>query len=217
MVLDEIEEMDEDEEDELARQDQRIRELEEETRAIDQQLMRKQMPEMEEDFDGNLSGGMLSEADMMRMELEKPTDENEENFADEVDQASNVPAWSDKFAPRKPKYINRMRTGYEWNKYNSTHYSADNPPPKVVHGYRFNIYYNHLLNPSVAPTFKREPIPGNSDWEILRFRAGPPYLDLAFKIVKKDWERDSKFGFKAVFERGVLRLYFNFRRQRYKR
>lgn len=71
-----------------------------------------------------------------------------------------------------------------------------------MHGYRFNLFYPDLVNPAVAPTFKVESIPGNSDWQILRFRAGPPYLDVAFKIVKKDWERDSKYGYKAVFERG---------------
>ena len=40
--------------------------------------------------------------------------------------------WHDKYRPRKPKYFNRVHTGYEWNKYNQTHYDHDNPPPKVV-------------------------------------------------------------------------------------
>lgn len=39
--------------------------------------------------------------------------------------------WHDKYRPRKPKYFNRVHTGYEWNKYNQTHYDHDNPPPKV--------------------------------------------------------------------------------------
>ena len=30
--------------------------------------------------------------------------------------------WEDKYRPRKPKYFNRVHTGYEWNKYNQTHY-----------------------------------------------------------------------------------------------
>ena len=29
--------------------------------------------------------------------------------------------------------------GYEWNKYNQTHYDSDNPPPKIVQGYKFNV------------------------------------------------------------------------------
>lgn len=35
--------------------------------------------------------------------------------------------------------------GYQWNKYNSTHYDYDNPPPKVVMGYKFNIFYPGAL------------------------------------------------------------------------
>ena len=47
--------------------------------------------------------------------------------------------WADKFRPQKPKYFNRVHTGFDWNKYNQTHYDMDNPPPKIVQGYRFNV------------------------------------------------------------------------------
>jgi len=47
--------------------------------------------------------------------------------------------------------------------------------------------------------------------------AGPPYEDLAFKIVKKEWEYSFKRGYKCVFDRGMLALYFNFRRYFYRR
>ena len=40
--------------------------------------------------------------------------------------------WHDKYRPRKPRYFNRVKTGYDWNKYNQTHYDHDNPPPKTV-------------------------------------------------------------------------------------
>lgn len=59
-----------------------------------------------------------------------------------------------RYAPRKPKYFNRIHTGYEWNKYNQTHYDTENPPPKVVQGYKFNIFYPDLLDKSVAPTYR---------------------------------------------------------------
>jgi hypothetical protein len=39
-----------------------------------------------------------------------------------------------------------LLTGYEWNKYNQTHYDYDNPPPKVVQGYKFNILYHDLID-----------------------------------------------------------------------
>ena len=31
--------------------------------------------------------------------------------------------------------------GFEWNKYNQTHYDTDNPPPKIVQGYKFNVRF----------------------------------------------------------------------------
>jgi hypothetical protein len=34
----------------------------------------------------------------------------------------------------KPRFFNRVKTGFEWNKYNQTHYDHDNPPPKIVQG-----------------------------------------------------------------------------------
>lgn len=52
-------------------------------------------------------------------------------FRGEVQLESKVYWWHDKYRPRKPKYFNRVHTGYEWNKYNQTHYDHDNPPPKV--------------------------------------------------------------------------------------
>lgn len=42
--------------------------------------------------------------------------------------------------------------GYEWNKYNQTHYDSDNPPPKVVQGYKFNILYHDLIDKSKVRT-----------------------------------------------------------------
>ena len=60
---------------------------------------------------------------------------------------------NEKYKPRKPKYFNRVHTGYEWNKYNQTHYDQDNPPPKVVQGYKFNIFYPDLMDKEAAPEY----------------------------------------------------------------
>jgi hypothetical protein len=49
-----------------------------------------------------------------------------------LDAESQVYWWHEKYRPRRPKYFNRVHTGYEWNKYNQTHYDGDNPPPKTV-------------------------------------------------------------------------------------
>ena len=48
------------------------------------------------------------------------------------------------------------------------------------------------------------------------FCAGPPYEDIAFEIVNKDWEMSEKHGFKCVFSLVILHLFFNFKRAKYK-
>ncbi|KAI3923378.1 hypothetical protein MKW98_026971 [Papaver atlanticum] len=112
----------------------------------------------------------------------------------------------DKYRPRKPKYFNRVHTGYEWNKYNQTHYDHDNPPPKTVQGYKFNIFYPDLVDKTKAPTYTIEEVEGsNGETCLIRFHAGPP------------WEYSHKKGFKCTFERGILHVYFNFIRHRYRR
>ncbi|KAL6894268.1 hypothetical protein ACP4OV_008366 [Aristida adscensionis] len=135
----------------------------------------------------------------------------------EVNLDSQVYWWHDKYRPRKPKYFNRVHTGYEWNKYNQTHYDHDNPPPKIVQGYKFNIFYPDLVDKSKAPTYRIEKDGSTGDTCLIRFHAGPPYEDIAFRIVNKEWEYSHKKGFKCTFERGILHLYFNFKRYRYRR
>lgn len=155
--------------------------------------------------------------------------------------------WHDKYRPRKPKYFNRVHTGYEWNKYNQTHYDHDNPPPKIVQGYKFNIFYPDLVDKIKAPLYSLEKDGSNGETCIIRFHAGPPYEDIvsfldlvvrffsflvngfhrinfsalivsqAFRIVNKEWEYSHKKGFKCTFERGILHVYFNFKRYRYRR
>ncbi|TFJ86936.1 hypothetical protein NSK_002024 [Nannochloropsis salina CCMP1776] len=106
--------------------------------------------------------------------------------------------------------------GWDWNMYNRTHYDHDNPPPKTVQGYKFNVFYPDLIDKTKAPTFFMERC-DNPEFTIIRFHAGPPYEDVAFKILNKEWEKSHKRGFKCLFERGILSLYFNFKRARYRR
>ncbi|KMZ66820.1 hypothetical protein ZOSMA_288G00180 [Zostera marina] len=135
----------------------------------------------------------------------------------EVNLESQVYWWHDKYRPRKPKYFNRVHTGYEWNKYNQTHYDHDNPPPKTVQGYKFNIFYPDLVDKSKAPVYTIEKDGSSGETCFIRFHAGPPYEDIAFRIVNKEWEYSHKKGFKCTFERGILHIYFNFKRYRYRR
>lgn len=148
----------------------------------------------------------------------KPSGEVEEELgdADEMKLAVKTYSWQDKYRPRKPRYFNRVRTGYDWNKYNQVHFDKDNPPPKVVQGYKFNVFYPDLIDPSKTPTFFLERA-DSDEFCIIRFHAGPPYEDIAFKIINREWNRSRKRGYKCSFERGVLSLYFNFKTHWYRR
>jgi Cactus-binding C-terminus of cactin protein len=148
-------------------------------------------------------------------EVARGVSENEEIFTAEeaVSSTSQLP-WAHKYRPRKPRYFNRAQMGYEWNKYNQTHYDHDHPPPKVVHGYRFNIFYPDLIDKTKAPTYRIEREhgrkrgqsfvkAGEEDTCLIRFIAGPPYEDIAFRIVDREWDYSSKRdrGFRSSFEK----------------
>ncbi|GHJ88471.1 hypothetical protein NliqN6_4873 [Naganishia liquefaciens] len=151
-------------------------------------------------------------------EAAKHLDEDEEffNLEEGLDNPGTY-SWEDKFRPRKPRFFNRVHTGFEWNKYNQTHYDTDNPPPKVVQGYKFNIFYPDLIDKTVTPSYKFVRDKSDPDTCLLVFTAGPPYEDIAFRIVDKEWEYSHKRGFRSSFDRGVLQLYFNFKRQFYRK
>ncbi len=161
----------------------------------------------------------VSEMELLNKEESKGMGQDEAKFAVEFD--TNTPSdtywWHDKYRPRKPRYFNRVRTGFEWNKYNQTHYDKETPPPKVVQGYKFNIFYPDLIDKSKSPTYTLHEFKADPMYSIITFKAGPPYEDIAFKIVQRKWEFGHKRGFKCKFERGVLYLYFNFSRVRYRR
>ena len=70
-----------------------------------------------------LGGADLASEALYRAEAEKDLDEEEEVFNLEENIANPTSYnWEDKYRPRKPRYFNRVHTGYEWNKYNQTHY-----------------------------------------------------------------------------------------------
>src|ERR1700733_4295693 len=115
-----------------------------------------------EDAEAAASGADLASEALYRAEAERDLDEEEELFNLEENIVNPTSYnWEDKYRPRKPRYFNRVHTGYEWNKYNKTHYeyvllfsyrpsislsfvSTDNPPPKVVQGYKVYIPFSRL-------------------------------------------------------------------------
>jgi hypothetical protein len=50
----------------------------------------------------------------------------------------------------------------------------DNPPPKIVQGYRFNIFFPDLVDSKKTPQYRLEKSE-NPDFVIIRFSSGPPY------------------------------------------
>ena len=147
-------------------------------------------------------------------DLEKNSD-NELVFNDIVEIKKEY-EWSKDYKPIKPRYANKKILGFDWNRHNQAHYDNVNLPPKTVNGYRFNIFYPNLVDKTKTPKFylQRSETP---DMCIIRFESGAPYEDVAFKIINREWNTRQKGDFLNVFDKGVLKLYFKFKRFRYKR
>lgn len=158
-----------------------------------------------------------SPEDIFIRKAKEGMDGDEAQFSVEIPVTSRAYLWADKYRPRKPRFFNRVHTGFEWNKYNQTHYDFDNPPPKIVQGYKFNIFYPDLIDKRSTPEYFLEACQDNKDFAILRFHAGPPYEDIAFKIVNREWEYSHRHGFRCQFSNGIFQLWFHFKRYRYRR
>src|SRR5579859_920615 len=174
----------------------------------------------------------MIDTDTMRI-VEEGVEMDEPFNVEAEDVVHPEPTWKDQYQPRKPKFLNTVVMGYEWNKYNQTHYDEANPPPKVVQGYKFNIFYPNLVDTSKTPTYKVErnrqkrryvgggggTSAGEDETCILRFIAGAPYQDIAFRIIDRDWDYSSRFnrGFKSSFDKGILQLHFQFKKVFYRK
>ncbi len=180
-----------------------------------------------------LAGPKTTEADfesatakLYKAEASNELEEDEELFNTETVVPSERPSWADSYAPRKPKFFNRVQTGFEWNRYNQIHFDEENLPPKIVSGYRFNLFYPDLIDVTRAPTYKIERThkkgrsgAAGDETCLIRFVAGPPYEDVCFTIVDKDWDFSSKYdrGFKSSFDKGILQLHFKFKKIHYRK
>ncbi|RNF08714.1 uncharacterized protein Tco025E_07103 [Trypanosoma conorhini] len=180
----------------------------------------------------------------MRAALEKNNDtlgEDEELFKDEiVDYYKNHPqsvaakrrgnaVLTEKAKPVeepvalvKPHRFCKVKTGYTWTQYNRTHYDArTNPPPRSVLWYEFTLFYPALADTKrdmsriyhIENTMKGP----NDDYCILVFSVGPPYADVAYQIVRKQWD-PRPGGVRASFDStGTYRLFFRFTNSNYRR
>jgi hypothetical protein len=98
-------------------------------------------PDEEEEFEKKAREKIaIGEEELSEEEdLSKKTRAPKESSTQEVQLEMQSYSWSDKYRPRKPRYYNRVHTGYDWNQYNKKHYDIDNPPPKTVQGYKLNV------------------------------------------------------------------------------
>ncbi|MCL7023939.1 hypothetical protein MKW94_027476 [Papaver nudicaule] len=80
------------------------------------------------------------------------------------------------------------------------------------------VYWWHDKYRPRKPKYFNQKVEGSiGETCLIRFHAGPPYEDIGFKIVNKEWEYSHKKGFKCTFERGILHVYFNFSRYWYRK
>ncbi|XP_045400738.1 cactin [Lemur catta] len=180
----------------------------------DEDLQRLQLSRQQLQVTGDASE---SAEDIFFRRAKEGMGQDEAQFSVEMPLTGKAYLWADKYRPRKPRFFNRVHTGFEWNKYNQTHYDFDNPPPKIVQGYKFNIFYPDLIDKRSTPEYFLETCSDNKDFAILRFHAGPPYEDIAFKIVNREWEYSHRHGFRCQFANGIFQLWFHFKRYRYRR
>ncbi|KAK3003817.1 hypothetical protein RJ639_018961 [Escallonia herrerae] len=66
----------------------------------------------------------------------------------------------------------------------------------MIQGYKFEIYYPNLIDMATAPSYVLEKDGDSRDTYIIRFHSGPPYKDVAFRIVNDEWE--------IIIAKGVL-------------
>ncbi|KAF3829600.1 hypothetical protein GH733_003864 [Mirounga leonina] len=180
----------------------------------DEDLQRLQLSRQQLQVTGDASE---SAEDIFFRRAKEGMGQDEAQFSVEMPLTGKAYLWADKYRPRKPRFFNRVHTGFEWNKYNQTHYDFDNPPPKIVQGYKFNIFYPDLIDKRSTPEYFLEACADNKDFATLRFHAGPPYEDIAFKIVNREWEYSHRHGFRCQFANGIFQLWFHFKRYRYRR
>ena len=201
----------------LAKYDNDKNKKEEKDEEMEMTEFQKTIQNFDKYLDKNDISGVYTNLEIIEntfRDLEKNSD-NELVFNDIVEMKKEY-EWSKDYKPIKPRYANKKILGFDWNRHNQAHYDNVNLPPKTVNGYRFNIFYPNLVDKTKTPKFylQRSETP---DMCIIRFESGAPYEDVAFKIINREWNTRQKGDFLNVFDKGVLKLYFKFKRFRYKR
>jgi hypothetical protein len=81
---------------------------------------------------------VFSADELYQREADNGLDENEQLITDEQVQQPTF-EWAGKHRAIKPRFWCKLRRIPNWNRYNQTHYDLNNPPPRIIDGYRFNV------------------------------------------------------------------------------
>ncbi len=76
-----------------------------------------------------------------------------------------------------------------------------------------------MINKNDTPTYQivKDPESPDESTCIIKFKAGPPYEDIGFRVINREWERSHKKGYRCTFDKGVLSLHFRFKKYKYRR
>jgi hypothetical protein len=163
---------------------------------------------------------------------EAPLQEDENFFKDEVhdyylrrNAGARTTHLSDKKVPQqlvKPNRYCKVKTGFNWTQYNKTHYTRSNPPPKTVMWYEFTLFYPLLLqNKKInwSRIYRIEDVEQgfNDEYCLLVFCPGPPYADVAYRVVRRQWDTRPGAVRCSYDAKGKFRLFFKFSNSNYKR
>jgi len=118
-----------------------------------------------------------------------------------------------------PDYEAKVYYGHDWNEHNRKIFTPDNPPPKIVRGYKFRIFFGKLFNKGNTPRFRvdnniiggaKQDQDSQYKYTALIIESGPPYLPIVFRIVDKKWDTYRTDGYTSTFLNGIYDLQIHF-------
>eukprot|EP00300_Choanocystis_sp_HF-7_P008932 c16175_g1_i4.p1 GENE.c16175_g1_i4~~c16175_g1_i4.p1 ORF type:complete len:298 (+),score=61.21 c16175_g1_i4:47-940(+) len=123
--------------------------------------------------------------------------EGEYPFTDEIDVTHEIDHWGASLKPQTKNFVSLVR-------------DPANPDQTIPSGYKFHIDYSQLAS-GATPTYH---IDLDDDYRptIIRFHAGKPYHDLAYRISPRGWFTNTELGFRNTFQDGIFQLHFNLKK-----
>lgn len=139
--------------------------------------------------------------------------DHEEEFTEEIDSTGSI------LGKKIPKYFNTVIYINDKSIHALSKLEEEEVPlPKIISGYKFNIYYPDLKDLKSTPKFKvvkdrTEP----EEYDVLVFTAPDVYMPLKFRIKKGTWKTEYTHGYKCDYKDHVMHLWFRFFHLRYRK